>query len=156
MTRRSPSQNGVCLPVYPGEERLVKTHLGHLVFYGDPKHLGFYRELFEFLGWTTTYDEGGTFGTTDGGQCTLYFEGESNGTQHDHDGTGLNHLAVLTATQDDVDAVATYLREKGVELLYGTPVNRPEHADSANHRYYSVMFESPDRILLEVVYSGLK
>jgi hypothetical protein len=51
---------------------------------------------------------------------------------------------------------ATYLRGKGVELLYGTPCDRPEHAESENHRYYSAMFESPDRILFEVVYTGPK
>jgi catechol 2,3-dioxygenase-like lactoylglutathione lyase family enzyme len=134
----------------------VKTYLGHIIFYGDPTNVGFYKALFEFLGWTTTSDEGGSFSTTDGSRCTLYFEGESNGTPHDHDGTGLNHLAVHTETQADVDATATYLKDKGVELLYGTPINRPEYADSENHLYYSAMFESPDGILLEVVYQGLK
>ena len=134
----------------------MKTHLGHLVFYGDAKNVGFYKDLFEFLGWTTTYDEGGIFGTTDGGTCTLYFEGLANGAQNDHDGAGLNHLAVITANQADVDTAATYLRGKGVELLFGTPCNRPDHAESENHLYYSAMFESPDRILLEVVYTGLK
>src|SRR5688572_14777096 len=133
-----------------GKEKLVKTHLGHLVFYGDPQNVGFYNELFEFLGWTTTYDEGGVFGTTDGGKCTLYFEGEANGAQNDHDGAGLNHLAIITETQADVDAAASFLRGKGVELLFGTPCNRPEHAESENHLYYSAMFESPDRILLEI------
>jgi hypothetical protein len=48
------------------------------------------------------------------------------------------------------------LGDKGVELVFGTPCNRPDHADSENHLYYSAMFESPDRILLEVVYTGLK
>ena len=134
----------------------MKTHLGHIVFYCDPKNAGFYKDLFEFLGWKTTEDEGGNFGTTDGGQCTLYFDGESNGAENDHDGSGLNHLAVVTANQADVDIAATFLRGKGVELLYGTPCNRPEHADSADHLYYSAMFESPDGILLEVVYTGLK
>jgi catechol 2,3-dioxygenase-like lactoylglutathione lyase family enzyme len=134
----------------------MQTYLGHAVFYGDPQHVGFYKDLFAFLGWTTTYDAGGIFGTTDGGRCTLYFEGESNGTPHDHDGTGLNHLAVIAESQADVDATAAYLRDKGVELLYGTPVHRPEHADSEQHLYYSVMFTSPDGVLLEVVYTGLK
>jgi hypothetical protein len=66
----------------------------------------------------------------------------------------LNHLAITTEQQADVDTAATYLRGKGVALLFGTLRNRPKHADSDNHLYYSAMFESPDRILLEVVYSG--
>jgi len=139
-----------------GGEQLVKTHLGHLVFFGSPKNVGFYKDLFEFLGWKSIYDEGGIFGTTDGRGCDLWFEGLANGAQNDHDGAGLNHLALITEQQADVDTAATYLSGKGVKLLYGTPCNRPEHAESENHLYYSTMFESPDRILLEVVYTGLK
>ena len=133
----------------------MKTYLGHQVFYTDPANVGFYKELFAFLGWATTYDEGGIFGTTDGGRCTLWFEGLANGAQNDRDGAGLNHLAVFTESRADVDTAVTYLRDTGVELLFGTPCDRPEHADSDKHAYYSVMFESPDRILLEVVYTGL-
>jgi catechol 2,3-dioxygenase-like lactoylglutathione lyase family enzyme len=134
----------------------VKTYLGHLVFHIDPENARFYKDLFAFLGWTSVYDEGGVFGIANGGECNLWFEGEANGAQNDHDGAGLNHLALITEQQADVDTAATYLSGKGVELLYGTPCNRPEHADSENHLYYSAMFESPDRILLEVVYTGLK
>ena len=134
----------------------MKTHFGHLVLFTDPANVGFYKDLFEFLGWTTAYEEGGIFGTTDGGRCTLWFEGLANGAQNDYEGAGLNHLAVVTETQADVDTAAIYLRGKGVELLFGTPCNRPEHAESEKHLYYSAMFESPDRMLLEVVYTGPK
>jgi catechol 2,3-dioxygenase-like lactoylglutathione lyase family enzyme len=134
----------------------VKTRLGHLVFFGDPANVGFYKDLFGFLGWTTIHDEGGIFGTTDGGGCDLWFEGLANGARNDRDGAGLNHLAVIAETPADVDAAAAHLRGRGVELLFGTPCDRPEHAASENDRYYSAMFESPDRILLEVVYTGPK
>jgi catechol 2,3-dioxygenase-like lactoylglutathione lyase family enzyme len=136
--------------------KVVKTHLGHLVFYTDPTNVGFYKDLFEFLGWKTIYDEGGIFGTSDGGKCDLWFEGEANGAQNDYNGAGLNHTAVITESKVEVDDVARYLDSKDVELLFGTPCNRPEHAESENHLYYSAMFESPDRILFEVVYAGLK
>ena len=138
------------------EEELMKTHLGHLVFHIAPANANFYQDLFAFLGWTSIYDEGGVFGLTNGGQCALWFEGEANGAHNDYDGAGLNHLAITTEKQADVDTAATYLRNKGVKLLFGTPCNRPEHADSDNHLYYSAMFASPDRILLEVVYAGPK
>jgi catechol 2,3-dioxygenase-like lactoylglutathione lyase family enzyme len=134
----------------------MKTHLGHLVFHIAPANAGFYKDLFAFLGWTSIYDEGGAFGVADGGACALWFEGEANGARNDYDGAGLNHLAIAAETQADVDAASTYLRGNGVELLFGTPCDRPEHADSADHRYYSAMFASPDRILLEVVYAGPK
>jgi catechol 2,3-dioxygenase-like lactoylglutathione lyase family enzyme len=134
----------------------VKTHLGHLVFHIDPKHAGFYKDLFDFLGWRSIYDEGGILGFANGGGVDLWFEGEANGARNDYDGAGLNHLAIATEHQADVDTAATYVRGKGVAMLFGTPCDRPEHADSANHLYYSAMFESPDRILLEVVYTGPK
>ena len=139
-----------------GEEALVKTHLGHLVFQIDPQNAGFYKDLFAFLGWTSIYDEGNVFGVTNSGECALWFEGEANGAQNDYNGAGLNHLAITTENQADVDTAVTYLRGKGVALLFGTPCDRPEHTDSENHLYYSAMFESPDRLLLEVVYSGPK
>jgi catechol 2,3-dioxygenase-like lactoylglutathione lyase family enzyme len=154
--RRSTNWNVVCSLIGTREEELVKTSLGHLVFHIDPKNAGFYKELFDFLGWKSIYDDGGVFGITNGGDSALWFEGEANDAQNDHDGAGLNHLAINSENQADVDTAAAYLRGKGVELLYGTPCNRPEHADSENHLYYSAMFESPDRILLEVVYTGPK
>lgn len=55
-----------------------------------------------------------------------------------------------------MDAVAANLKAQGVELLFETPRHRPEFTESEEQTYYQVMFESPDRILLEVVYTGPK
>ena len=41
-------------------------------------------------------------------------------------------------------------------LLFETPRHRPDFARSADQTYYQVMFEIPDHILLEVVYTGRK
>jgi catechol 2,3-dioxygenase-like lactoylglutathione lyase family enzyme len=138
------------------EEKPVKTHLGHVVVLCKPESVGFFRELFEFLEWKRTYDDGNIISVSDGGKCDLWIEGIANDARNDYDGVGLNHLAVVAERKDDVDAAADYLRGKGVEMLFGTPCNRPEHASSENDLYYSVMFHSPDRILLEVVYTGPK
>jgi len=43
-----------------------------------------------------------------------------------------------------------------VALLFETPRHRPEFAQSPEQTYYQIMFETPDRILLEVVYIGVK
>ena len=56
----------------------------------------------------------------------------------------------------DVDAVAAWLAERGVIALFETPRHRPDFSQSANDTYYQVMFETPDHILLEVVYTGPK
>lgn len=138
------------------EELPVTSRLGHLVFMTAPESIGFYRDFFGHLGWKTNYDQDGIFGTTDGNGCDLWFEGLSNGSTNDYDGNGMNHLAIVMGSQADVDASADFLRSKGTELLFGTPCNRPEHAESEDHLYYSVMFTSPDNILMETVYTGPK
>ena len=48
------------------------------------------------------------------------------------------------------------MQGKGIARLYDTPIDRPEFDASESEMYYSVMFKSPDGILLEVVYTGLK
>jgi catechol 2,3-dioxygenase-like lactoylglutathione lyase family enzyme len=133
----------------------LKTQLGHIQFNIDAANLGFYKDLFGFLGWTTLHEGEGYIGIGDGGSCSLWVMGGANGSTYDHDGPGLNHLGISTETQADVDTAVEYLRGKGVELLYGTPCHRPEYSDETS-TYYSAMFESPDKILLEVVYSGPK
>src|SRR5262249_47376061 len=100
------------------------------------------------------YDEGGVFGLTNDGECALWFEGEANGAHNDYDGAGLNHLAITTEQQADVDTAATYVRGKGVALLFETPCNRPEHAASDNHLYFPAMSPPPARTLFEVVTAG--
>ena len=68
----------------------------------------------------------------------------------------MDHLGIGTASQADVDAVAAYLAERGVAALFETQRHRPEFGGGEEQTYYQVMFESPDRILFEVVYTGPK
>ena len=87
---------------------------------------------------------------------SLWFDGHIKPVSNDYDGPGMNHIGLGATSQPDVDAVAAHLREHGVELLFETPRHRPEFADGPDQTYYQVMFESPDRILWEVVYTGPK
>ena len=59
-------------------------------------------------------------------------------------------------TQADVDATVGYLEKQGVAALFETPRHRPDFATSETDTYYQVMFESPDGVLFEVVYTGPK
>jgi hypothetical protein len=52
--------------------------------------------------------------------------------------------------------MVVYLREHNVQPLFETPRHRPEFSAGPDQTYYQVMFESPDRILFEVVYTGPK
>ena len=74
---------------------------------------------------------------------------------NDYDGRGMNHLAVAVEKQSDVDQAVEYLKQHKVEALFETPRHRPEFS-APGMTYYQVMFESPDKLLFEVVYTGPK
>jgi catechol 2,3-dioxygenase-like lactoylglutathione lyase family enzyme len=134
----------------------VQTHLAHLQLNVQPANVPFYKELLTFLGWKIVADYEDMVGAADTNGTSLWFVGPVKDVANDYDGTGMNHLAVGTATQADIDTAASYLGEKGIELLFETPRHRPDFAHGDDHTYYQVMFESPDRILFEVVYTGPK
>jgi catechol 2,3-dioxygenase-like lactoylglutathione lyase family enzyme len=68
----------------------------------------------------------------------------------------MNHLAFAAASVADVDAAVAYVAERDIAALFDTPRHRPEFARDELSTYYQVMFETPDRILLEIVYIGPK
>ena len=128
--------------------------LGHLQFNVQAENLPFYRDLMVFLGWNLIGDWPGMvgLGTIDG--QSLWFSGDVKAVTNDYDGPGLNHLAFAAASIADVDAAVAYLQARGVALLFETPRHRPEFARDELSTYYQVMFDTPDRILLEIVYIG--
>jgi catechol 2,3-dioxygenase-like lactoylglutathione lyase family enzyme len=134
----------------------MQTQLSHMQINVRPANMPFYRDLMAFLGWQTLYDVEGMLGVGDKNGASLWFIGQVKEVDNDYDGPGMNHLGIGTETQADVDAVAAYLGEREVELLFETPRHRAEFSQSADQTYYQVMFEGPDRILFEVVYMGPK
>jgi catechol 2,3-dioxygenase-like lactoylglutathione lyase family enzyme len=134
----------------------VQSALGHIQVNVRPDNLPFYRDLMAFLGWKTLYEGDGMLGAEGTNGASLWFVGQLKDVSNDYDGPGVNHLGIGAPAQADIDAVAAYLKQRGVELLFETPRHRPEFAGGEGQTYYQVMFPSPDRILLEVVYTGLK
>ncbi len=134
----------------------MQTHLAHIQFNVRPENMPFYKDLMGFLGWQSIYDGDGMLGVAGKNGESFWFIGQVKEVANDYDGPGVNHLGLGAASQADVDAVAAYLRERGVELLFETPRHRAEFSQSAEQTYYQVMFETPDRILVEVVYTGPK
>lgn len=135
----------------------MQTSLGHLELHVQPTSLPFYRELFTFLGWKTIFETDEMLGTggTDG--ASLWFVAHvKEGVTNDYDGLGVNHIAISAESLADVDSTVTYLQDRSVTTLFETPRHRPEFAQDPSATYYQVMFESPDRILFEVVYTGPK
>lgn len=134
----------------------MQTKLSHIQCNVNPAHLPFYRDLMALLGWQPIFSNDEMLGVSAAGGASVWFVRQTKAANNDYDGPGMNHLAFGTGAQADVDAVADHLRRRGVALLFETPRHRPEFAQSAAHTYYQVMFESPDRLLLEVVYEGTK
>jgi catechol 2,3-dioxygenase-like lactoylglutathione lyase family enzyme len=134
----------------------VQSQLAHLQVNVQPANMAFYKDLAAFLGWQTLYEGDGMLGVAGKDGASLWFAGGAKEVGNDYDGPGVNHLGIGTETQADVDAMVAYLKERGVESLFETPRHRPEFAAAEDQTYYQVMFETPDRILVEVVYTGPK
>ena len=134
----------------------MQSQLGHLQINIKRENLTFYKDLLAFLEWQVMYSTDDFIGAADKNGASVWFMGFANDAQNDYDGVGMNHLAFGVAQQRDVDAAVAYLQGKGVPLLFETPRHRPDFAQGPGQTYYQVMFESPDRILLEIVYIGVK
>lgn len=131
----------------------MNTKLGHLVFGIDPKNIPFYRDLFSFLGWTVMWETEQIIGIGGAGDVGVWFGQSIKSHANDYDGPGLNHFAIHTESVADVDATVAYLKAQGIDGLFGTPRHHAEFSNETTD-YYQIMFESPDRLLVEVVYTG--
>lgn len=133
----------------------MKSNLGHLQVNINAKNLGFYKDLFGFLEWKTLYEDETMIGVGCENGASLWFTAGLKDLCNDYDGCGMNHLAVSVEKQADVDQAVEYLKEHGIQALFETPRHRAEFS-GPDSTYYQVMFESPDRLLFEVVYTGPK
>jgi hypothetical protein len=95
-------------------------------------------------------------GLEDENKVSLWFIDPIKKINNDYDGIGMNHLAISIPNQASVDEIVAYLQKHNIEMLFETPRHRPEFCSSTEETYYQVMFESPDRILFEVVYYGIR
>ena len=134
----------------------MQTHLSHIQFNVKASNMQFYRDLMNCLGWPTIYDSPEMFGVLGKNGESLWFSGNIKEVSNDYDGPGMNHIGIGAPAQADVDAVVGFLKDKGVPALFETPRHRPDFSMGEGKTYYQVMFESPDHILWEVVYTGPK
>ncbi len=131
------------------------TQLSHFQINVRGENFGFYRDLFTFLGWKLIYEDAETLALAEKNGVSFWFVSGAKDVVNDYDGPGINHIGIGVAAQEDVDSAAGYLTRAGVPHLFDTPRHRPDFSREPN-TYYQVMFESPDRILWEIVYIGLK
>jgi catechol 2,3-dioxygenase-like lactoylglutathione lyase family enzyme len=114
---------------------------------GDfPRARAFYGELLPFLGLkcvidvpTWYYCVGGrtAFGVRKGAP-------EHEGTRFDQGRTGLHHVCFRARSREDVDALHAFLVARGATVVHG-----PQE-DGFAPGYYSVLFEDPDGVRLEI------
>ncbi len=130
----------------------MQSQLGHVVYGVAAEHQPFYKDLFEFLGWTVIYDSPEMCGFGDKNHASVWFGRPLKSTVNDYDGFGVNHVGIHTSEIEDVDTAAAFLRKRGIAMLFDTPRHHPEFSSPTNV-YYQIMFESPDRILFEIVYT---
>jgi len=134
---------------------MMKSALGHLQVNIDIKNMAFYMDFLTFLGWKTLYEEPNMLGIEDEHRTSLWFTEPLKKAANDYDGKGTNHYGFMVPSQKDVDDTVVYLKQKGIPALFETPRHRPEFS-AKDGTYYQVMFETPDKLLFEVVYIGPK
>ncbi len=133
---------------------MIQSRFGHIQINIHPQNIEFYKGLFAFMGWQTLEDSPSEFGVGPDIFNSFWFNIGANDACNDYDGAGMNHIGLLVQTQGEIDAMVTYLQEQHIPSLFATPRHRPEFAMNEEYTYYQVMFESPDRILFEIVYMG--
>ncbi|HSQ00190.1 MAG TPA: VOC family protein [Candidatus Dormibacteraeota bacterium] len=71
---------------------------------------------------------------------------EKRGSRFDQDRSGLHHLCLRARSREDVDAIHRF----AVDELRARIVHPPEDGSQFAPGYYSVLFEDPDGIRIEV------
>ncbi|MGH7933618.1 MAG: VOC family protein [Candidatus Binataceae bacterium] len=107
----------------------------------------FYRRLLPFMGLTrVVHDSDDTFycigGRTGVGitRCAPEYRGE----RHDQNRAGLHHVCFRARSREDVDAVHALVRELGAKIVRAPGVGHWAPG------YYSILFEDPDGVRLEL------
>jgi catechol 2,3-dioxygenase-like lactoylglutathione lyase family enzyme len=117
----------------------------------DPDRcLPFWERLCEFLGMQTLI-RGAEVLYCIGGRTGILVRGaplEQRAVRFDQDRAGLHHFCLRARSREDVDAVYRFL----VDHLEAHIVHPPEDGSQFAPGYYSVLFEDPDGIRVEVNY----
>jgi catechol 2,3-dioxygenase-like lactoylglutathione lyase family enzyme len=108
--------------------------------------LPFYEKLLPFLGMKPVIRSNDTFYCVGGRTALGIMRGEDkfSGEKFAQRRVGLHHLCLRARTREDVDAAFKSLREFGAKIVH------PPEEGSWAPGYYSVLFEDPDGIRLEI------
>ncbi len=115
------------------------------------KSKGFYEDLLAWMGYERILDEKEVAGWGNGTVQIFLVKCEKRFVEpgFHRKRVGLNHIAFRAKSREDVNKFyKQFLVPKRVRVLYGGPKHYPEYGPN----YYSVYFEDPDRIKLELVH----
>ncbi len=133
----------------------MKSTFYHLQVNIDYTNIAFYKELMAMLGWNVIFEDKAVAGFKSEGM-DIWFTASKSNIKPDYDEIGINHLSFKVKEQDEVDIIRIGLEKMGVQMLFETPRHRPEFSAGNDQTYYQIMFATPDNILMEVVYTGIK
>lgn len=131
----------------------MKTALSHIGINlsSEEKCFPFWQDLLTYLEFRLLLD-GNHFDANDGHTflCFSTTKPDYKEPLFHRKHTGLNHVAFSVASRQEVDRfVKEYLVPRGISTLYGGP-KEYNYAPG----YYAVYFEDPDRIKIEVAFTG--
>ncbi|MFZ1863444.1 MAG: VOC family protein [Polyangiales bacterium] len=106
----------------------------------------FYGKLLPFLGLRSVMDIPGTYYCVGGRTAFAIREAPPGHRQErfDQNRVGLHHICFRARSREDVDAAYEFVTSLGAKIVHG-----PEEAIWAPG-YYSILFEDPDGIRLEI------
>ncbi len=106
----------------------------------------FYRRLLPFFGLKPVLDAAGTYYCV-GGRTGIGIRAPAEphvGKRFEQGAVGLHHVCFRAREREDVDQVHDFLKEIGAKVVH------PPRDDDWAPGYYSVLFEDPDGVRLEV------
>ncbi len=106
----------------------------------------FYRKLLPFLGLTQVMDNAGGYYCVGGRTGVLISPPapEHEGERFVQRRVGLHHICFRARSREDIDAAHAFVKTLGV------PIVRAPQEDSWAPGYYSLLFEDPDGVRLEL------
>jgi catechol 2,3-dioxygenase-like lactoylglutathione lyase family enzyme len=111
-----------------------------------PKARNFYRQLLPFLGLTTVADTDGTYYAV-GGRTGFGVHAPTagrEGERFDQSRSGLHHICFRARSRQDVDEAHAFLERIGATIVHGPQEDRFAPG------YFSILFEDPDGVRLEI------
>ncbi len=122
--------------------------IAHIQFtINSPEGLPFWESLCHFMGLKTLIRNDETVYCIGGrtGLLARLAPPENRDRTFDQWTVGLHHFCIRARSREDVDAIAAHAAELGARMVHA-----PEDGDRFAPGYYSVLFEDPDGIRIEI------